>query len=146
MKTASLMNEFREMFPQHGEFTLSPDQSVSTAVKEHDVPNKPGAYVISSVTPSRTEVVYIGKSGTVNKDGSWKNQGLRKRLTKKQDNESRSVFFKRYMEKHSLLGLHFEWFVTFGSESEVLPIFAEAQLLQAFFCEHQRLPHLNACA
>ena len=129
MKTASLMNEFREMFPQHGEFTLSRDQSISTTVKEHDVPNKPGAYVISSVTPSRTEVVYIGKSGTVITDGSWKNQGLRKRLTKKQGNESRSVFFKRYMEKHSLAGLHFEWFVTFGSESEVLPIASTSAFL-----------------
>ena len=146
MSISTLLSEFQSKFQNNGSFTLKPGQSISTAVREHNVPNQHGVYAISSLTDSLSEFVYFGKAGTITSDGHWKEQGLRKRLTRKQGNESRVVFFRRFIEENGLAGLHFEWFVTFGAESTVLPIFAEAQLLQAFFNEHGRLPKLNTSA
>ena len=146
MSISALLLEFQSKFQNNGSFTLKPGQSISTAVREHNVPNQHGVYVISSLTGSLSEFVYVGKAGTIASDGHWKEQGLRKRLTKKQSSESRVVFFRRFIETNGLVGLHFEWFVTFGTESTVLPVFAEAQLLQAFFSEHGRLPKLNRSA
>jgi hypothetical protein len=146
MSISTLLSEFQSKFKNSGSFTLKPGQSISSAVKEHNVPNQHGVYAISSLKGSLSEFVYFGKAGTIAGDGHWKEQGLRRRLTKKQGKESRAVFFRRYIEENGLDGLRFEWFVTFEAESTVLPVFAEAQLLQAFFNEHRSLPKLNASA
>ena len=146
MNISLLLREFQSKFQNNGSFTLKPGQSISTAVREHNVPNQHGVYAISSLTGSFSEYVYVGKAGTITSDGHWKEQGLRKRLTKKQGDESRVVFFRRVIEANGFSGLYFEWFVTFGAESTVLPVIAEAQLLQAFFNEYGRLPKLNRSA
>ena len=41
------------------------------------IPNAPGVYIIYN---SKEEIVYIGKAGTINQDGTFQKQGLRRRL------------------------------------------------------------------
>jgi hypothetical protein len=147
MSISKLLEDFRTKYERHGEFTLTPELTISTVVEESKVPNEFGIYVISSLTPLKSEIVYVGKAGTIKVDGKWKRQGLSKRLTNKQGKENRNKFFRNYILEEQLIGLHFEWFVTFDNEtSKVLPLFAEAQLIQAFFNENHRLPKLNTSA
>ncbi len=145
MSFSALLGEFRRKFPRQGSFKFGPGESINAAVANHDVPNEFGVYLISSVSGSRLDLVYVGKAGTVKTSGSWKEQGIAKRLTNRQGKESRSVFFPRLIEEKKLEGLYFEWFVTFNGETKVLPGLAEAELLQAYFHEHGRLPDLNEC-
>ena len=42
--------------------------------------------------------------------------------------------------------LEFEWYVTFEGSSKVLPLKAEADLLQAYFDDFGRLPPWNLAA
>src|SRR5450755_769192 len=91
-------------------------------------------------------IIYIGKAGTLMRDGSFKEQKLRRRLTNLQGRIRRTVFFRDYIFKRNLAGLMFEWFVTFDGNVRDLPLLAEAKLLQEFFNEHGCLPELNSCA
>lgn len=145
MSFSALLAEFRRTFPQQGSFKLSPGGSIKAAVAEHDVPNEFGVYLISLISGSRLDLVYVGKAGTVKASGSWKEQGIAKRLANRQRRESRSIFFRRLIAERELDGLHFEWFVTFNGETRVLPALAEAELLQAYLNDHGRLPELNEC-
>lgn len=145
MGFATLLAEFRRKFPRQGSFKFGPDDSIRSAVAAYDVPNDFGVYLISAVSGSRMDLVYVGKAGTVNANGSWKKQGIAKRMTNRQGEVSRSIFFPRLIKERELEGLHFEWFVTFNGETVVLPVLAEAELLQAYFNEHGRLPELNEC-
>ncbi|MHB1238568.1 MAG: hypothetical protein ACYCY7_13510 [Gallionella sp.] len=149
MSIAVLLDEFREKFKDRGSFSLERGVSISVAVRLHEVSDKYGFYVISSTTLAGHEIIYIGKAGTVANDGNFKKQGLRKRLKNKQGDQSRVNFFRDHSEKNNLSGLNFEWFVTFDDDDKsiaVLPVLAEAQLLQAYFSEQGRLPELNASA
>lgn len=133
---------FRRSFPRRGEFTLLPDESINAAVKRHDVPNAHGAYIIAD-SPAYGTIFYIGRAGTVTLDGKCKEQGLRGRLVNLQGRVRRAVAFRQIMSERQLPGLFFEWFVTFDETTKVLPAYAEARLLQAYFAEHGRLPELN---
>ena len=83
----------RSRFPVHGDFSFFASESVDVVVKREMVPNAYGIYTISrSDDPQRP--VYIGRAGTVNQDGTWKKQGLARRLTMKQEGFYRSHFFR----------------------------------------------------
>jgi hypothetical protein len=113
-------------------------------VRRENVPNAPGVYIIF-----RSDVLecplYIGKAGTINTNGSWREQGLRKRLTMKQDQVYRRKFFCKLMADRGLAGLTFFWFVTHDQTSGVIPAFAEMALLQAHYDQFRCLPELNKC-
>lgn len=144
MSVESILAAFRKEFPnEHGTFDLLPGESINVAVREHNVPRMKGVYVIFA----GKEIVYIGKAGTLLRDGSFRNQTLRVRLTRKQDKVSRKIFFETKMEEMNLPALRFEWFVTFdGARTLVPPFLAEAELLAAFYSDFRRLPSWNKSA
>ena len=91
-------------------------------VGEFKVPNEYGVYIVTSLMPLQSEVVYVGKAGSMNFDGQWKRQDLSQRIANKQGNQNRNKFFRDYISEEQFIGLHFEWFVTFDNESsKVLP-------------------------
>lgn len=147
MLFTNLLEEFRVKFSEHGEFILLPDESIKKVVVREGVSVGYGVYIISACHPERREIVYVGKSGTLLQNGIFKRQGIRKRLTMKQDKKIyREAFFINYIRENSLEGLHIEWFVTYTGNVHVLPLLAEAQLLAAYFTEFKYLPLLNrAC-
>jgi len=142
MRVGTTLKAFRRTFQRRGTFTLSSDESINAAVRRQDVPNAHGAYIIADSPECRT-IFYIGRAGTVTLDGKCKEQGIRRRLVNLQGRERRSVVFQHFMAERKLAGLFFEWFVTFDDAIKVLPAYAEARLLQAYFDEHGRLPELN---
>ena len=137
---------FDNEFSEKGKFRFARGQSLQACIRAADVPNTPGAYLIYGVKARRMNLLYIGKAGTVNTDGSLKAQGLAKRLTMKQDGMRRQKYFESQMRKLKLDYLEFRWWVTMDVGSRVLPVFAEAQLMQAYYKSHGRLPAWNKAA
>lgn len=128
----------------YGRFSLLPDESIKDVVNRENVPNARGIYIIFRCDDLQIPL-YIGKAGTMQTDGTWKKQGLRERLTMKQDGMYRSEFFRKLMSDKVLTGLTFLWFVTHHQNSGVIPAFAEMELLQAHYDQYGSLPELNKC-
>lgn len=96
------------------------------------------------MTKNNVELVYIGKSGSINKDGTFKSQGLRGRINNKQNKkEKRQVFFERKFKEEKFLALDIFWFATFDNNTQELPGYVEGLLMQRFFELHGRLPEWN---
>lgn len=132
-------------FPRHGQFTLGPDQSVNAAVRENDIPNEYGFYLIFGGLNRSGPLLYVGKAGTIRCDGSLKAQGLQRRLMMKQDGVYRESFFRALIVSERLPGLTINWFVTWSERQKILPALAEAEILQAYFDQYGHLPKLNKC-
>lgn len=129
-----------------GEFLVSATDSVDEVVVREHVSKGYGVYVISGCRNAKREILYIGKAGTVCQDGSMKKQGLRQRLTMKQDGIYRREYFRQKITDMKLDALHIEWFVTYSAGSGVPPFLAESALLAAFLCASGQLPSWNKSA
>jgi hypothetical protein len=128
----------------YGQFQLLPGEFINTAVSEKQVPNNPGVYLIFNSANLECPV-YIGKAGTMNRDGTWRSQGIKGRLTAVQGKMPRSRFFNARMKETYGKGLTFHWFVTHDRKAGVIPAFAEMDLLRAYYEQFEGLPELNEC-
>jgi hypothetical protein len=131
-------------FAVQGVVELQPGGSIATCCRLGRVPNAPGVYLIDGLRAGVPTLCYIGKAGTMRQDGSFKDQGIAGRLTAKQQDMSRQQYFQQQMAAYSFDALRFRWFVTFQDQVRILPAKAEADLLQAYFDAHSRLPLWNA--
>jgi hypothetical protein len=142
MNFESVIQSARTRFTHNGRFSLLPGESINEVVRREDVPNSPGIYIYFERDDLELPL-YIGKSGTLNADGSWKDQGIRVRLTMKQGGMFRREFFRKLMADEARAGLTFLWFVTHDRNTRVIPALAEMELLQAHYDQRGRLPRLN---
>lgn len=138
------ITSYKLLFPLNGQFSISSGNELRSNIAEHKVPNEPGCYLIYFNAVDTSQLIYIGKAGTIKNDGSFKDQGLAKRLCAKQDGKQRSQFFQELIEQYQVQSLYFQWFVTFDGEVRTLPAKAEADLIQAYYDEFGYLPLLNA--
>lgn len=76
-----------------------------------DVPEIPGVYYILRLAKGKIDLVYIGKSGTVEQNGKFKNQLLRKRLNtcieqgrndKQEKDIKRQDFFEQKIDEENI--------------------------------------------
>lgn len=105
-----------------------------------NIPNGYGVYCIYA-NSANGELLYIGKGGTVNADGTLKGQQLRKRLNNKQDKQKREKYFVERMKSEHLEILIIKWYIL--KDSSILPAFLEAMLIQAYFEKNKKLPRWN---
>jgi len=105
-----------------------------------DVPEVLGVYVIYKLEKGKIKLVYIGKSGTMEQNGKFKAQLLRKRLNNKQDGVARQKYFEEKIEKDNIDALDIYWYVTFDEKNQDIPAFVEAQLLQLHYNMYGELP------
>jgi len=98
-----------------------------------------GKYVYIVRQKETNEVLYIGKAGTINQNGEFKNQDLIGRLTNVRGEKiSANEWFKNlYKEKGPLI---VEYILLPETES---PGYVENLLLQLYLNEHGRLPCKN---
>ena len=116
---------------------------IKEAAKENNVPNDYGINLIYEGFDCNGELIYIGRSGIIQSDGTMGSQGIRKRLGMKQDGMYRNDFFKKEMEKRQK-GISVAWFVTFNiAGQKTLPALAESEAMQEFYELEGRLPELN---
>ena len=135
------MFEEIEKYENNGHFFFSNGDILRDVSK--DVPNLPGIYYILRLAKGRIDLVYIGKSGTINNDGTFKIQGLKNRLNNIQNKMKRQEFFENKIKKEKIDALDIYWFVTFDKKNQDLPGFVEGLLFQKFFDIYQRLPEWN---
>jgi hypothetical protein len=145
MTLKSAIESARTRFANSGRFSLLPDESIDEVVRRENVPNLPGVYIIFRCDDPE-HPLYIGKAGALKTDGSWKDQGLRKRLKNRQKRMPRRKFFRKLMDDEGLAGLTFFWFVTHDQNIRIIPALAEAELLQAHYDTYGRLPGVNESA
>ncbi|MEO9147378.1 MAG: hypothetical protein ABI237_17650 [Ginsengibacter sp.] len=110
-----------------------------------DVPELPGVYYIIRLSNNKIDVVYIGKSGTINQNGKFKDQLLKGRINNKQDGTKRQQYFEQKIAEENIDGLDIYWFVTMDKTNHDLPGYVEGLLMQQFFDLHERLPLWNRC-
>jgi len=108
-----------------------------------DVPNLPGVYLVYRLARGKIDIVYIGKSGTIQQDGKPKDQGLRKRLNNTHQGLNRQEYFNTKIEEENIEALDIYWYVTFDDDYRDLPSFVEGLLIQKFFDLYGQLPIWN---
>jgi excinuclease UvrABC nuclease subunit len=131
-----------EKYQSTGTFTFKVgERLVSKCV---DIPNEPGVYLIYAVKKNKKELVYIGASGKMNQDGSFKVQKLKKRIQNMQNSSTRrQTYFENKIKELSLDSIEVKWFVTYLNEHSDLPLNIEGTLLQMHFDKFRILPLWN---
>lgn len=108
----------------------------------NNIPDGYGVYIFRKNTKDG-DILYIGKSGTILQNGSFKTQDLRKRLNNKQDRKQKRQDFlsKKIAEDTKIKQIFIEWYII--DERKYLPSLIEAQLLQDYYTQHSCLPIWN---
>lgn len=130
-------------YKNNGHFFFQKGNKLSEVSK--DVPELPGVYYILRLTKGKVELVYIGKSGTINQNGIFKSQLLKGRINNKSDGMKRQEFFEQKMQEENIDGLDIYWFVTMYNANNDLPGYVEGLLMQRYFEIHECLPKWNKC-
>ncbi len=125
-------------YRKNGHFFFTKAVSLREASK--DIPELPGVYYIIRLANGRVDLVYIGKSGTMQQNGRFKDQLLRSRLNNQQDSMRREDYFLKKMKEEDIDGLDIYWFVTFDKNHYDLPAYVEGLVMQRFFDIHGKLP------
>lgn len=139
MKTIEHMDELLEFFISKGKKDQCKFPKNGGTLKDitKGIPDAPGVYIICY---PEDEIVYIGKAGTVNQDGTFKKQGLRRRLTNQHHGIRREDYFKTKIEEDGIEHIVIRWYEL---ESGVIPGYVEGLLIQVYFNEYGLLPKWN---
>jgi hypothetical protein len=111
--------------------------------------DKSGVYVIYSLKGGHVELIYIGCSGKVEKDGSLFIRkaglgGIKDRLVNgKQFGDPRRNSWRTQMLKEKIEALDIYWYVTHSDNFVDCPRILENKLLQKHFDIYGRLPRWN---
>jgi hypothetical protein len=134
---------FQELdkYKNKGHFFYTKDDLLSEQSK--DVPNLPGVYLVYRLAGGKIDIVYIGKSGTIQQNGKPKDQGLRKRLNNTHQGLNRQDYFNKKIEEENIEALDIYWYVTFDNNYRDLPSFVEGLLIQKYFDLYGQLPIWN---
>ena len=134
---------FQELdkYKNKGHFFYTKDDLLSKQSK--DVPNLPGVYLVYRLAGGKIDIVYIGKSGTIQQNGKSKDQGLRERLNNTHQGLNRQDYFNTKIEEENIEALDIYWYVTFDDDYRDLPSFVEGLLIQKYFDLYGQLPIWN---
>jgi len=128
-------------YKNNGHFFFRDGDNLAMASKQ--VPDLPGVYCIFRLSRGLINLVYIGKAGTVTRDGNFKEQMLRGRLNNKQEGIKRQDFFIQKIVEEDIDALDIYWYVTFDKTNQDLPGYVEGLLLQRYFELNGKLPQWN---
>lgn len=120
-------------------FTLNINEKLSKKVKEVKLPNSFGIYIIYKNQKSYKNIIYIGKAGEIKNNGSFKNQGLLKRLKNVRNKKTANNYFTELF-CDDIDKIIIEYFET---SNGIIPSFVEASLVQEYFSKFLKLPLLN---
>lgn len=108
------------------------------------VPNQPGVYIFFEINGQDENLKYIGASGSVLQNGSFKRQMMQDRINNKMNSKlTRANFFKNHFEKSKCDFIRIDWYVTFDKKNRDLPKYVEAKLIQEYFTHFDKLPEWN---
>ncbi len=105
-----------------------------------------GVYVVYALAHGKIELVYIGSSGKMQKDGTLKHRkgGLYDRIVNgKQFDQPRRISWPAKLREEEMDALDVYWFETFNDDIQDIPAFVEALLIQKHYDLHGALPRWN---
>ena len=115
--------------------------------------NKSGIYQFYDITNGGKELIYIGCSGHIKKDGQISTRktgggGIYGRIVNGHQfgKEKRHISIPKEMKKENIQILEVEWIITFEESIENIkysPIYVESYLLQRYYEENGKLPKWN---
>ena len=135
-----------DKYSDGGSFSFVEGSILSIVSKEVPKCNQ-GIYLVykEHVNAKRLELVYIGKSGTINQTGDFKTQGLFGRINNKHEGIKRHLFFTKKLQDETIKALQVHWYVTVTDDINDLPGYVEGLLLQRYFETNRKLPQWNKC-
>jgi hypothetical protein len=134
--------EILNKYQSNGTFVFKKGEKLSS--KCNDIPNQPGVYLIYAIKKEKIDLVYIGASGKMNQDGSFKIQKLKNRIQNMQNSTTRrETFFENKIAELNLDGIKVDWYVTYGDVHRDLPLNIEGTLLQIYYDKNGVLPLWN---
>ena len=107
--------------------------------------DKSGIYIVFAIINETPELVYIGSSGKMRKNGSIKhrNGGLFNRIVEgKQFGKKRKLSWKNKLIEDNIESLDIHWYDTFTNDREI-PSYVEGLIIQKYFTVHNCLPIWN---
>jgi len=109
----------------------------------NNVAGKPGVYYIFKLAHDKIKLVYLGKSGIMQQNGTFKNQTLREQLSNDQNGGGLQEFLDKKFQEESIAAFDIYWFVTFDNDHRDLPGYVEGLLMQHHFVVYGQLPDYN---
>lgn len=128
-------------------FFFTPSDDLKEACKAPT--DKSGVYMIYALKNGRTELIYIGCSGKIQKDGTLLTrksglEGIKDRLVNgKQFGTLRKQAWKTQMISERIEALDIYWYVTYNEKYFDCPRDLEKKLLKRYFDVYGRLPKWN---
>jgi len=119
--------------------------------KECNAPtDKSGVYLVYALKNGRIELVYIGRSGKIRKDGTMKIRksglgGLKDRIVNGHQfgNVPRRVSWIKQIEKENIEALDIYWYATHNEKFMDCPRLLEDDLLHIYISVYNSLPRWN---
>ena len=112
--------------------------------------NKSGLYIVYALKNGKIELVYIGRSGKIKKDGSMFIRkaglgGMKDRIVNGHQfgKTPRRISWVNQMKLENIEALDVYWYVTHNNNSQDCPRKLESILLQKHFDIYGRLPRWN---
>ncbi len=109
--------------------------------------DKSGIYLVYELKKGKIELVYVGSSGKVQNNGKIKhrNGGIYDRIVNGHQfgKVPRKKSWKKKLIDEDIEALDVYWYDTFNLETEDIPAFVEATVIQSFFELYGRLPRWN---
>ncbi|SFW85390.1 hypothetical protein [Chitinophaga sancti] len=123
-----ILNKYKDQ----GHFFLTPEnnlQSVSNAPTD-----KGGVFIIYALKKGRVEMIYIGHSGKLEKDGSFSNkmEGLNDEIVNANQfgKTPAHIAWKKQMIRENIEALNIYWYVTYDAEHKDCPDVLKKNLLR----------------
>ena len=132
-----------------GEFTFHHDDDFNKVCNAPK--NEGGVYIVSSVSPKSEHVIYIGASGKMLQNGTFKvrNGGMRYRIVNGTTTDvSGKIIRRKKLWKENMMNQHIttikiRWWVTFNAQNHDISTCVEGKLIQEYFNKYRKLPEWN---
>ena len=108
-----------------------------------NAPERAGVYLVYQLRHGKVDLVYIGASGTINQDGTFKNQLLKGRINNTHDGIKRQALFENKIREFDIDALDIYWYVTYDEAYNDFPNELEDKLLEKHKSIYGKLPGWN---
>jgi hypothetical protein len=132
-------------FKVSNSFTFTIEDSLEVVCNATETTS--GVFLVYAVENDDKELIMVGSTGTIQNDGSLKSKGggLYDKIVNGHQfaKTGRKYSWPAQMKKENISRLEVYWYDTYNDKTKVIPTFAEAQILQNFLDENNRLPRWN---
>lgn len=136
-------------YNNNGEFTFHYDDNFNKVCNAPK--NYGGVYIVSSVSHNSEQVIYIGASGKMQEDGTFKVRtgGMRYRIVNGTTTDvsgkiiKRKKLWKENMTNQHIPKIRIRWWVTFDEQNQDISTCVEGRLIQEYYNKYGKLPDWN---